>query len=178
MNARFVRVTGTKLRGGGNDGYLLQLGEIEAYGKPVCDKTVLEEAIDTFKAEGGDESAKEFTDATAAMENALLTQTQARDYAKKLLALVGKELETEPPVTEPDTPAETDPPEDPTDEDTDEDTDAPTEPSEPTEKPTDPAEDPTDEPKPGKKGCGSAIGLSALLTVVGAAWVIRKKRED
>ena len=70
------------------------------------------------------------------------------------------------------------PPEDPTDEDTDEDTDAPTEPSEPTEKPTDPAEDPTDEPKPGKKGCGSAIGLSALLTVVGAAWVIRKKRED
>ncbi|MBO5511359.1 MAG: discoidin domain-containing protein, partial [Clostridia bacterium] len=177
VNARFVRVTGTKLRGGGNDGYLLQLGEIEAYGKPVCDKTVLEEAIDTFKAEGGDETAKEFTDATAAMDNALLTQTQARDYAKKLLALVGKELETEPPVTEPDTPAETDPPEDPTDGDTD----APTDPTDPTEKPTDPVEDPTDTPdetQPEKKGCKSAIGLTALLMIGGAALLIRKKREE
>ena len=185
VNARFIRVTGTKLRGGGNDGYLLQLGEIEAYGKPVCDKTVLQEAMDTFKAEGGDQTAKEFKDAVAAMDNALLTQTQARDYAKKLLALVGKELETEPPETEPDTPAETDPVEDPTDEDTA----APTDPADPTEKPTDPAEDPTDTPtdapidtpdetQPEKKGCKSAIGLTALLTVVGAAWVIRKKRED
>ena len=128
----------------------------------------------TFKAEGGDQTAKEFEDAVAAMDNALLTQTQARDYAKKLLALVGKEIETEPPVTEPDTPAETDPPEDPTDEDTD----APTDPSDPTEKPTDPVEDPTDEPKPGKKGCGSAIGLSTLLTIGGAALLIRKKREE
>ena len=178
VNARFVRVTGTKLRGGGNDGYLLQLGEIEAYGKPVCDKTVLQEAIATFKAEGGDESAKEFTDATAAMENALLTQTQARDYAKKLLALVGKELETEPPVTEPDTEPGEDPtepstknPEDPTEEPT-------KAPEDLTEAPTAAPEDPTDEPKPGKKGCGSAIGFSVLLILGGAAPVIRKKRED
>ena len=177
VNARFVRVMGTKLRGGGNDGYLLQLGEIEAYGKPVCDKTVLEEAMATFKAEGGDETAKEYKDAAAAMDNALLTQTQARDYAKKLLALVGKELETDPPETDPDTPAETDPPEDPTG--------APTDPTEePTkapEDPTDTPEQPTDTPdetKPEKKGCKSTIGLTALLTVVGAAWVIRKKRED
>ena len=178
VNARFVRVTGTKLRGGGNDGYLLQLGEIEAFGKPVCDKTVLQEAIDTFKAEGGDESAKEFTDATAAMENALLTQTQARDYAKKLLALVGKEIETEPPVTEPDTEPGEDPtepstknPEDPTEEPT-------KAPEDPTEAPTAAPEDPTEEPEPGKKGCGSAIGLSALLMIGGAALLIRKKREE
>ena len=170
VNARFIRVTGTKLRGGGNDGYLLQLGEIEAYGKPVCDKTVLEEAMATFKAEGGDQTAKEFKDAVAAMDNALLTQTQARDFAKKLLALVGKELETDPPETDPDTPAETDPPEDPT--------------GEPTKAPEDPTEAPTtdpetpDETKPEKKGCKSTVGLTALLTVVGAAWVIRKKRED
>ena len=134
--------------------------------------------MDTFKAEGGDQTAKEFKDAAAAMDNALLTQTQARDYAKKLLALVGKELETEPPETEPDTPAETDPPENPTDEGTDA-------PDDPTEQPTSPAEEPTDTPtdtpdetKPEKKGCKSAIGLTALLTVVGAAWVIRKKREE
>ena len=126
--------------------------EIDLAGVDEHDDAVYDRApvnLATFKAEGGDESAKEFADATAAMENALLTQTQARDYAKKLLALVGKEIETEPPVTEPDTPAETDPP-----------------------------EDPTDEPKPGKKGCGSAIGLSTLLTIGGAALLIRKKREE
>ena len=172
MNARFIRVTGTKLRGGGNDGYLLQLGEIEAYGKPVCDKTVLEEAIATFKAEGGDQTAKEFKDATAALENTLLTQTQANDYARKLLALVGKEIETDPPETdpaEPDTDDVTEPTEDPTDDATAE----PTDPEIPTETPTDPAEDPTEDvtteapTEPAKKGCGSMIGLSALL----AAWL-------
>ena len=192
VNARFVRVTGTKLRGGGNDGYLLQLGEIEAYGKPVCDKTVLEEAIDTFKAEGGDQTAKEFKDAAAAMDNALLTQTQARDYAKKLLALVGKELETDPPETdpvEPDTPAETDPVEDPTGDGSDESTDEPTDPTdEPTADPTDePTNAPTDEPADtpsdtdggdGGKGCGSFILPSVLLAVAGAALTLCKKRED
>ena len=168
VNARFIRVMGTKLRGGGNDGYLLQLGEIEAYGKPVCDKTVLEEAIATFKAEGGDETAKEFKEAERAMANELLTQTQARDYAKKLLALVGKELETTPPETdpvEPDTAAPTEPAETPTEE--------------PTEQTTTPAEDTAETPtEPGKKGCKSTIGLTALLLVGGAALMLRKKRED
>lgn len=168
VNARFIRVTGTKLRGGGNDGYLLQLGEIEAYGRPVCDKTVLEEAIATFKAEGGDQTAKEYADATAALENPLLTQTQARDFAKKLLALVGKELETDPPETEPDTPEVTQPTETPT-----EDPDAPT------EQPTTPAEDTTETPaEPAKKGCKSSVGLSALLLVGGAVMALRKKREE
>ena len=181
VNARFVRVMGTKLRGGGNDGYLLQLGEIEAYGKPVCDKTVLEEAIATFKAEGGNESAREYKEATAALENPLLTQTQARDYAKKLLALVGKELETDPPETDPVEPETNEPA-------SDDPTETTAEPSDPTEEPTKAPEDPTDTPeqptdtpdetKPEKKGCKSTIGLTALLTVVGAAWVIRKKRED
>ena len=171
VNARFVRVMGTKLRGGGNDGYLLQLGEIEAYGKPVCDKTVLEGAIATFKAEGGSESSREYKEATKALENPLLTQTQARDFAGKLLALVGKELETTPPETEPvepDTGDTTNPPEDPTEDRTDGATDAPEAPTEDgTETPTEPA----------KKGCGASIGLSALLMLGGAALMIRKKRE-
>ena len=56
--------------------------------------------------------------------------------------------------------------------------------TDPTAAPPDPTEAPTtdpetpDETKPEKKGCKSTIGLTALLTVVGAAWVIRKKRED
>ena len=168
VNARFIRVMGTKLRGGGNDGYLLQLGEIEAYGKPVCDKTVLEEAIATFKAEGGDETAREFKEAERAMANELLTQTQARDYAKKLLALVGKELETTPPETdpvEPDTAAPTEPSETPTEE--------------PAEQTTTSAEDTAETPtEPGKKGCKSTLGLSALPLLAGAALMLRKKRED
>ena len=170
---------GTKLRGGGNDGYLLQLGEIEAYGKPVCDKTVLEEAIATFKAEGGDESAREYKEATAALENPLLTQTQARDYAKKLLALVGKELETDPPETDPVEPETNEPA-------SDDPTETTAEPSDdPTAAPTDPAEDPTNEPEapaetdaPAKGGCKASVSLSALLALCGAASVIRKKRED
>ena len=48
----------------------------------------------------------------------------------------------------------------------------------PTEDPTDTPTDTPDETQPEKKGCKSAVGLTALLTVVGAAWVIRKKRED
>ena len=159
---------GTKLRGGGNDGYLLQLGEIEAYGKPVCDKTVLEEAIATFKAEGGDETAKEFKEAERAMANELLTQTQARDFAKKLLALVGKEIETTPPETAPVEPDTTEPTEDPTDSETT----APADPADTTEAPT---ETPTE---PAKGGCKSSVGLSALLIVGGAVLTLRKKREE
>ena len=53
VNARFIRVIGTKLRGGGADGYLLQIGEIEAYGSPVCDKTELQNAISLYESAGG-----------------------------------------------------------------------------------------------------------------------------
>ena len=166
VNARLVRVTGTKLRGGGNDGYLLQLGEIEAYGKPVCDKTVLEKAIATFKAEGGDETAKEYADAVAAMDNVLLTQTQARDFAKKLLALVGKEIETEPPVTEPVTDPATDPATDPT-------TDPATTPD------ATPTDAPTDAPDNGGGGCVSVMAIGALATLISCgAVMLRKRKED
>ena len=171
VNARFIRVMGTKLRGGGNDGYLLQLGEIEAYGKPVCDKTVLEEAIATYKAEGGSESAREFKEAERALANENLTQTQARDFAKKLLALVGKEIETTPPETapvEPGTNETTEPTEDPTGDVNDEVTD-------PTETTEAPVETPTE---PAKGGCKSTVGLSALLVLGGAALMLCKKRED
>ena len=41
VSGRYLRFMGTKLRSGGADGYLLQLGEIEAYGSPVCDKSVI-----------------------------------------------------------------------------------------------------------------------------------------
>ena len=167
--ARFVRVTGTKLRGGGNDGYLLQLGEIEVYGTPICDKTVLQNAIDTFKAEGGDEGAKEYAAAVSAMDNALLTQTQAKDFAKKLLALVGKDLETDPAETEPATEPVTEPASEPGDVTEPSDTPAPdatTAPDEPSE--TTPAD----------AGCASTVSLSALLIAGLSSLLLRKRREE
>lgn len=174
VNARFVQVTGTKLRGGGNDGYLLQLGEIEAYGRPVCDKTVLEQAIAVYQAEGG-KTGQLFNSAVKALENPLLTQTQAKDLAKRLLALVNKELETTPPETDPvDTPSEetTVEPEVSTPEgDT-------TVVEEPSLKAETTAADTTPDTKPAKKGCGSAMGLSALILMGAVALVLGKKRKD
>ncbi len=191
VNARFLRMTATKLSSGGNsaDGYLFQLGEIEAYGKPVCDTTELKAAIETYRAEGGDESATLYTDALAALENPLLTQTRANDYAEKLLKAVGIEPETEPDTTPVETTPESDPAETPAD-------------SDPVETPaeSDPVETPVvDETKPGDtlaetpagtvgetekpdaSGCGSVIGPVAslmLLAVSGGVLLRRWKRES
>ncbi len=187
VNARFLRVTATKLTGGGNDGYLFQLGEIEAFGKPVCDTTELKAALELYKAEGGDESAKLYTDAQAALENPLLTQTRADDYIKKLYEAVGYEPETEPEETEPvetvpdetvpesdpvETPAETDPEETPVE------TPAATDPATPDDsKPVEsaPETDPADD-----KGCASAVGMIVPLAILAASAgaILRRRRED
>ncbi len=187
VNARFLRITATKLTGGGNDGYLFQLGEIEAYGKPVCDLTTLKEALEIYKSEGGDESAKLYTDAQAALENPLLTQSRANDYAKKLLDAVGYEPETTPPETEPETdpietPAESDPVETPAE--------TPVESHPVIEPDTLPdtiagtgantsVETPAETEKPDDGGCGSLIGLSipALMAALAACVVGRKRKE-
>ncbi len=172
VNARFIRMTATKLSGGGNaaDGYLFQLGEIEAYGKPVCDKSALQAAVDIYKAEGGDESAKLYTDALAALENPLLTQTRADDYELKLLTAVGKapEPETEPetdPVTDPETDPVTDPNTDPKTESVTDVTDVPDNGTA--------APDQTDD----ETGCASAVGASAavLCLILSAACAVKKK---
>ncbi len=142
VNGRFIRMTATKLASGGNqqDGYLFQLGEIEVYGKPVCDTTELKAALELYKTEGGDESAQLYTDALAALENPLLTQTRADDYIKKLYEAVGYAPETEPPAveTEPETTPETDPTVD-----TDRETDPEPAPETPAESTPDTAENET-----------------------------------
>lgn len=100
INGRFLRFMGTKLRGGGVDGYLLQFSEIEAYGSPVCDKSVIEDALAKYMDKIGDESAQAYTDAKAALEDTTLTQSQANDLVKKLLALLPPEEETTTPETD------------------------------------------------------------------------------
>lgn len=47
IKAMFVRVTGTKLRVSGGDGYLMQIGELEAYGGPCTDKSGLAASINS-----------------------------------------------------------------------------------------------------------------------------------
>ncbi len=170
---RFIRMTATKLGGnGGNsaDGYLFQLGEIEAYGTPICDKSELEAALEAYRENGGDESAALYTDALAALDDPLLTQSRADDYERRLLAAVGltpEPDETEPPVTEPPV----------TDAPTDVPTDIPTE--APTSAPiATGSEAPAGTEAPAdENGCASAASISALLMMlVSAAFVASKRR--
>lgn len=185
--ARFLRMTATKLTSGGSaaDGYLFQLGEIEAYGKPICDKTALQAAVETYKSEGGDSAAKLYTDAVAALENALLTQSRANDYVTKLLAAVGKTPETDPPETDPVDPpvsdtepaTETDPVTDPaTESDITPETDPGTaDPDTAMTVGSTPAE--TD-PAAKRRGCASTLGASAVLLLFAAGAVISRKKRN
>ena len=114
VNARFVRFQGTKLRTDGSNGYLLQVGEIEAYGTPVCDKTALESAMAQYlAAEGKSESDEVYANAVAGMADTTLTQSQANALTNALLADLPPEIseedttapedETNAPETEADT---------------------------------------------------------------------------
>ncbi len=99
--ARMVRLIATKLRYAGGDGYLLQLGEIEAYGKPICDRTMLEAAMAEFEARGGLTTRYVYVRAKNAIANANLTQTSADAILKELQA----EIDDLPPIqtdTEPE----------------------------------------------------------------------------
>ena len=137
------------------DGYLLQFSEIEAYGHPVCDKKVLEDAIAKYMDKAGDENVKAYTDAQAALEDATLTQSQANDFAEKLLALVPVEEETTLPET-----------------------DAPTEPvstDSTTNLPT--SEITTAEDAEDSQGCASAVALSVLM-LLPLGWLAFKKKKE
>ncbi len=182
VNARFLRVTATKLAYGGNqsDGYLFQLGEIEAYGKPVCDTTALKEAMEIYRSEGGDTAARLYTDAQAALENPLLTQTRANDYAARLLDAVDYRPETTPPETDTQpTPPETSIEPEPetlgpdTTLETPLETPAVTLPEGTDPAPAEPGTSDSD------KGCGSIIGSCGILpaAVLAAGAVVRRRRK-
>lgn len=165
--ARFLKFMGTKLRGGGVDGYLLQFSEIEAYGKPICDKTVIQDAMKAYTDDGGDISAKVYTDAQAALEDATLTQSQADAYAEALLALV------KPPVV----PDETETNDSETTADTSKVDTSDTQGDDTTTSPST-SQDTTNHGDKG--GCASVISSSLLLmaTVTLAGISLRKKKEN
>ena len=87
-SGRFVRLYATKLRGGGGDGYLLQLAELYVYGTPVCDKTELEAAVAGYIAMGGDQTAELYTGAMADLARNTLTQGEANRRVAELKAAV------------------------------------------------------------------------------------------
>ena len=183
---RYLRFIGTRLRGTAADGYMLQLGNISAYGTPVCDTTDLSYAISRYEEQEGDPQGQAYVDALAALEMPYLTQSKANSYAKALFALVEvpeEETTEEPttPVTEPDT--------DPVQPDTDTETETETETVMETETDTETEPDQTsiaDTTDPSSEteaapatGCSSAVGVAGLAVLsAGAAAVLIRKKKD
>lgn len=177
---RFLRFIATKLRGTAADGYMLQLGNISAYGTPVCDTTVLTEAMQTYADAGFDISVAAYTACREALEQKYLTQSQADAYAKALLELLPKEEETEPatePATEPTTAPATEPVTEPA-----------TTPA--TELVTEPVTTPATATEgsaastggdSNDSGCSSALGGGTVALVAGAmasAVALKKKKKE
>ena len=171
VEARYVRLVTKKLRPNGiaNDGYLLQIGEIEVFGSPSCDKTELSKAIAAYEAGGFDTKAALYTEAKSAMENDLLTASQARDLVKRIVAIVGEIID---PDTTPETETNAEPDTTVEPETTIEPETTTVEPGTTVEPETTPA---------AKKGCGSSIGTGTVLVslvVAAGALALRKKREE
>jgi hypothetical protein len=150
--ATMVKFEGTKLRSTAADGYMLQLAEIEAYGTPVCDKSILQSAMDAYVAAGGDVQAEAYLKAVAGMENDLLTSTSMDVLVRTLKANMPKPEET----TEQETTVQT------------------TEPSE-TQADSEPEQTEESEQSGGCKSSASMI-TCLLITVLGFACVFKKKK--
>ena len=156
---RFVRYYATRLGiSHERDGYLLQFAELEVYGTPVCDREGLKAAIALYESEGCDTSAEIYTSAKTYLEAEHLTQSRADDLAEKLTAIAAPP----PPETQPDTEAPTDP-----------DTEAPAE--TPADGETTAAEDTAETPP--QKGCRSALGMGAAVTLLAAALILRRRKD-
>lgn len=79
VSARYIRVFGSKLRDTGADGYMMQIGEIEAYGTPIVNKTEAQTFYTDKVAALGDltdEKAPALKQLTAALqEGSSITQS-------------------------------------------------------------------------------------------------------
>ena len=144
-----LKLEATKLRSTAADGYMLQLAEIEAYGKPICDKTALQAIMDEYVAAGGDTGAEAYVKAQAGMDNALLTSTSMDVLVRALKAAMPQvEQTTEAETTEP----------------TDDQTTAPE------------GEGTTEQPE--QKGCKSVAGVLIPVIAMAAVVVIKKKKDE
>ncbi len=97
---RYVRLFGTELSHSKDDGYILQVGEIEVYGKPVCDKTELSCTLDSYRRAGGNTEDEVYIRALRAELNEYLTQSEADVYVEILSALYTPDEMPEQPEPE------------------------------------------------------------------------------
>lgn len=171
---RFLRFIGTRLRGTAADGYMLQLGNISAYGTPVCDTAVLTDAMDAYKAAGGDTSAPEYVACEQALAMEYLTQSRARFCAQALLALIQPE-EDETSASETETATEpasdTESTTGATAKDTSEDT---------SESTSVTASEPDSSIATTGKGCRSTAAAASLILFgcLGALPILRRKKRE
>lgn len=76
VHGRYVMINATKLRGTDTDGFMLQLGEIEVYGKPYIDRLALEKSVKLFADNGGDQNSPAFKAFGEALENEFTTKKE------------------------------------------------------------------------------------------------------
>ena len=97
---RFVKITGTKLRGTDADGFMLQLGEVEVYGTPYIDREAAQDAIKLFTDNGGDENSVSLKAVKDALENELTTQKKLNLLIKAMYEEAGVTVAEEETETE------------------------------------------------------------------------------
>lgn len=85
---RYVMLRATRMRGDERDGYMLQIGAMEVYGKPVCDTKELKKALEKYERSGGDICSSVYTEAITRSDKGELTQSSADRYARLLLEAI------------------------------------------------------------------------------------------
>lgn len=91
IHGRYIMFHATKLRGSVTDGFVLQLGEIKAFGRPYINKRYAAFALDLFIKRGGYENALSYITVKNALENKLTTQKEMNIFIREMLKEVGIE---------------------------------------------------------------------------------------
>lgn len=95
QTARFVRVYGDKLVDKGRDGYLMQIGEVEAYGTPVVDRDAANAALEARKAARAKITGEDTTALDAAikaLEDAIADENSTQSETNALIRAADAEL--------------------------------------------------------------------------------------
>ncbi len=95
QTARFVRVYGDKLVLSGVDGYLMQIGEVEAYGTPVVDRDAANAALEALKAARAKITGEDTTALDAAikaLEDAIADENSTQSEINALIKAADAEL--------------------------------------------------------------------------------------
>ena len=95
QTARFVRVYGDKLVDKGRDGYLMQIGEVEAYGTPAVDSDAANaalEALEAARAKITGEDTTALDAAIKALKDAIADENSTQSEINALIKAADAEL--------------------------------------------------------------------------------------